>query len=174
MRRASKISLGLRSESVNVLSSGQYLVIPGMNFTCSGAITSFLLGVDVRTQRNGRDQYVSIDTWRPEREFGELNYIHNSTQNITLAARDFSSDGVLQFNLTTPLVFQSGDVLGVYQPPHERSVVRLFYTTQLIPPVGYNVFLPSFNTAFINSTDQLGQSFNGFLLLRPVTSKNIK
>ena len=36
-------------------------------------------------------------------------------------------DGVLQYNLTTPISFQSGDVLGVYQPAKGDSVVRVYY-----------------------------------------------
>ena len=34
---------------------------------------------------------------------------------------------MLQYNLTTPISYQSGDVLGVYQPDQSDSVVRVYY-----------------------------------------------
>ena len=46
---------------------------------------------------------------------------------IELTEGDFVTDGVLQYNLTTPISFQSGDVLGFYQPPEGNSVVRVYY-----------------------------------------------
>ena len=121
VRRASKISSGSgNAVSSNVLSDRQFLVIPGMNFTCRGNITSFLLGVDIRKGILLND-HLRVDLWRPVNNI--FRYV------VSLSAGDFSPDGVLRYNLTTMLTFQSGDVLGVYQPPHSRSVVRLFYTT---------------------------------------------
>ena len=45
-----------------------------------------------------------------------------------LAAGDFSPDGVHRYNPTTPISFQSGDVLGVYQPDRINRLVTLFYS----------------------------------------------
>ena len=59
------------------------------------------------------------------------------TRTINLSAGDFSPDGVLQYNLTTPLSFQSGDVLGVYQPPQSTSVVNLYYRIDSSAPLAY-------------------------------------
>ena len=77
----------------------------------------------VRTD-GGRDKYPEIQIWR---NTGDSTYTRQGNQNIKLAAGDFSSDGVLQYNLTTPISFQSGDVLGVYQPRQQDSVVRVYY-----------------------------------------------
>ena len=52
-----------------------------------------------------------------------------------LAAGDFSPDGVLSYTLPTPLPFQSGDVLGVYQPITHLSVVRLYHFNESNAPV---------------------------------------
>ena len=39
----------------------------------------------------------------------------------------FSPDGVLQYNMTTPMSFQSEDKLGVYQPAKDKSIVIVYY-----------------------------------------------
>ena len=50
--------------SQNQLQEEQFLVIPGMNFTCGGIITSLLLGVDVREL----NEPLVFEIWRPEME----------------------------------------------------------------------------------------------------------
>ena len=129
-KRAEKIS----SVLVNILSQndldGEVRLVPGLTFNCSGKIASLLLGVDVRTVTVNRDEYPEAQLWREDPELSQDNYIiykKNTSQEIRLAAGDFSPDGVLQYNLTTPIQFQSGDFLGVYQPPQDESIVRLFY-----------------------------------------------
>ena len=71
-----------------------------------------------------RTQYPEIQIWRNN---GGNNYTRQNSQEIRLTEGNFSSDGVLQYNLPTPMPYQSGDVLGVYQPPKDKSVVRLYY-----------------------------------------------
>ena len=56
-----------------------------------------------------------------------MNFTRLARQEIRLNPGDFSPDGVLQYNLTTPISFQSGDVLGVYQPVESNSVVTVYY-----------------------------------------------
>ena len=78
-------------------------------------------------------------------------YQLDSRQEIRLAAGDFSPDGVLQYNLTTPLPFQNGDVLGVWQPASSSSVVRLYHDGQTGGPLSYETnFNPSAITINVN------------------------
>ena len=75
--------------------------------------------------------------------------------SIVLAAGDFSPDGVLQYTLPTPMPFQSGDVLGIYQP--RNRVVRLYHFTESNAPVIYNSQSDNASTLAIgnsNITDQ--------------------
>ena len=164
--RARKISARPRNVvSPNMLTSGQFLVIPGMKFTCSGVITSFLLGVDVRN-RGRLNEHLRIDLWRGENNTGFV-YV-SSLDRIRLAAGEFSPDGVLCYNLSRPVFFRSGDVLVVYQP--QSSIVRLFYTTPSTPPIGYDIQdLDYFNTLWVSTSGR--PLFNGSLLLRPVTGE---
>ena len=53
-----------------------------------------------------------------------------ANMSILLAAGDFSPDGVLRYTLDSPLHFQSGDVLGVYQPADANSTVGIFYSSE--------------------------------------------
>ena len=128
-KRAEKIS----SVLVNILSQNdldsEFRLVPGLTFNCSGNIASLLLGVDVRTVTENRDKYPEVQVWRkgPELSPGHIIYNKNTSQEIRLAVGDFSPDGVLQYNLTTPIQFQSGNILGVYQPLQDDSVVQLFY-----------------------------------------------
>ena len=117
-RRAEKIpNAGVSS---NVLNSN-FRIVTGMNFTCSGSLTGLLLGVDIRPG-GGRDQYPQVQIWR-RRAGTNSKYDKQGVQEIRLAAGVFSPDGVLQYNRNPALSFQSGDVLGVYQPLHLFSSV---------------------------------------------------
>ena len=141
-RRAEKIpNAGVSSNFLNL----DFRIVTGMSFNCSGSLTGLLLGVDVRPG-GGRDQYPEVQIWR--RAGTISNYNRRGTQDITLAAGDFSPDGVLQYNLNPALSFQSGDVLGVWQPSTGSSVVRLFHDGQNGGPLSYET---NFNPSSINA-----------------------
>ena len=127
-RRAVKIPEGDRS---NDFLDHEFRLIPDMNFTCSGTITSLLIGAAYRTGRL-RIEYPEVQVWKINPE-GSL-YTRQGSEEIRLAAGDFSPDGVLQYTLTTPMTFQSGDVLGVYQPDQSDSLVTLFYNSDASAP----------------------------------------
>ena len=120
-RRAFKISTS-NGSSANKLGN-ELRLISHTNFKCSGTLTSLLLGVDVRTVINSRNAYPEVQIWRRSL----FLFRRKEKQEIRIAAGDFSPDGVLVYNLTPPMQFQSGDMLGVYQPQQSASVVRLYY-----------------------------------------------
>ena len=168
-RRAEKITSG-NTVSGNLLNS-ELRVIPGLSFTCTGTITSLLLGADVRTEVNGsRDQYPEVQIWRT----GSFDsYVRRSRTNITLTVGNSSTDGVLQYNLANPISIQDGNLLGVYQPPESDSVVRLYYIDDPSAPVAnfrnnsnapLNFILPSANPATIS---------NHHVLILPITGKTV-
>ena len=89
-------------------------------------MTGLLLVGTLRTSGRKR-QYPEVQLWR---NTGGNTYTRQASQEIRLAEGDFSPNGVLQYNLTTPISFQSGDVLGVYQPDHRKSIVRVYYSQE--------------------------------------------
>ena len=151
----------------------QLCVVPDVSFSCSGKITGLLLGATRRAiMDNGtRALYPEIQIWRQNSAI--LNFTRLASQEIKLTEGDFSPDGVLQYNLTTPISFQSGDVLGVYQPKESYSVVTVYYhdsddvmmSTMYCSPWSFASNPPSLLTA-----DQSLKVMNGKqLLILPIT-----
>ena len=123
--RAMKIPGGERSDEGL---EDEFRLIGDTSFTCSGTITNLQLGGTVRGG-GMRTEYPEIQLWRIMT--GSGFYTQQARQEIRLAEGDFSPDGVLRYNLTTPIQFQSGDVLGVYQPEEMESVVRIYYNSEV-------------------------------------------
>ena len=113
------------------LRNNRHSIMPSLEFNCSGTITGFLLGVDVRTEIREagpmtRDEYPTIWLWN---KTDETTYtrVDDSSVEIILGPSNFSTNGVFQFSLLTPLQFTDNQVLGIYQPMDRDSVVRFYY-----------------------------------------------
>ena len=118
----------LRRRADQLVSTGgnldnQFSFLPDDGFNCNGTMTGLLLVAGIRTGGQ-RSQYPEIQIWR---DIGGNMYTKQGSQEIILDDGDFSPDGVLLYNLTTPISFQSGDVLGFYQPRQQNSIVRVYY-----------------------------------------------
>ena len=118
-RRAEKIPFGGISD--NSLDDKFRLLVE--SFSCSGTMTGLHLVGAVRTG-GGRNMYPEIQLWR--NTVGNT-YTRQASEVMQLIAGVFSPDGVLQYNLSMPMSFQSGDKLGVYQPAKDDSIVRVYY-----------------------------------------------
>ena len=121
--------------SGNVLND-EFRLIPDRNFTCNGSITSVLFSVDIQV---GESESPEVQIWRRNdsvsNQFDKID-----SREITLGAGNFTPSGVFQYRLTSPMQFQSGDMLGVYQPPEGSSLVRLYYNrNHSSAPVAYRV-----------------------------------
>ena len=173
-KRAEKI---ISSGIVNILPLNyldrEIRLVPGLKFNCSGNMASLMLGVDVRTVTEDRDEYPEVQVWRegPELSPGHIIYNKNAIQEIRLAVGDFSPDGVLQYNLTTPIEFHSGDILGVYQPPQDESVVRLFYANDPDATITYyrGGSDPNTNDMIIIHVENSPSKVNESMLVIPIT-----
>ena len=128
----------------------------------SGTMTGLLL---VGSVRGGRTQYPEIQIWR---NTGSNIYSRIGSEHITLNEGDFSPDGVLQYNLTTPISFQSGDVLGVYQPRLQDSIVRVYFdsNTSTTYQVNNN---PTSSIIIPNSFSSSAFHDNEWILLSPIS-----
>ena len=119
-------AIGEGDLSGNRLGSDTDWIMPSLEFTCSGTITGFLLGVDVRTENGNRVEYPTIWLWN-KTNGTSYTRVADSSVKIILGPSNFSTDGVYQFSLTTPLQFTANQVLGIYQPREDDSVVRFYY-----------------------------------------------
>ena len=85
--------------------------VPNWNFTCSGRITSVLLGVDLQN----RQQYSQVQIWRRASSvLSQFNKV--GSRQIILNVGNFTPSGVFQYKLISPMQFQSGDVLRIFLP----------------------------------------------------------
>ena len=133
-KRSEKISVGNTVASTGI--SEEMRVMYRLRSSCSGSIASLLLGVKVVAASDHRSLYPELLIYSIKQGFVRRLYLKDGSE-IRLSAGQFSSDGVFQYNLTTPIPFQSGNVLGVYQPPAAKSVVQLFYVNDSTAPVAY-------------------------------------
>ena len=99
--------------------------MPNLRFVCSGNITGFLLGVDVRIDF-GRNKYLRVGLLNVSSST-QYSEVDGSFRSITLSADNFSTSGLIYYELSDPIKYDSNQILGVEQPATVRSIVRLYY-----------------------------------------------
>ena len=93
-------------------------IIPGMNFTCSGNIHSWIFGA----RWNGyTDSFTELQIWRSN---GNGSYI--KVGSTTIMTEDNTTE-IHEYPLSSPLPFQEGDILGFYQPADWKSQLGLLF-----------------------------------------------
>ena len=148
-------------------------VWPGLNFTCDGNVTGVMVGVDVRAAGGGLDDYPQVDVWR---RVGSVTLSRRDASrlvDIAPSIGDFSPDGVLEYNLTIPISFETGDYLGVYQPPNSQSIVRMYFDQENGAP--YAEFDNASNGIFGNllHTGEAPDILNQLVLITIKTGKHL-
>ena len=162
-KRAEKIASINTIPAMNLLNNGLRVFNGDYRFTCSGVLTSLLLGVDVRRVTKNRNRYPEVQVWRIN---AGLTPTRVARQKIRLTAGDFSPDGVLRYNLTPSIPFRNGDSLAVYQPLAFSSVVRLFFAKDP------NASSSNFSSGDIIRLLQTAEGVaNQRILLSPITGK---
>ena len=116
-----------------------YSIRPQLTFTCNGTISELLLAVEVQ---DFRAEFPTFDIWRivPYSK----NMVKVSSTEISLKPSQITTDGVITYTLPSPVAFQTGDMIGIYQPPFDRSWVRLYAA-----PPSSNIYT---SPSFIDST----------------------
>ena len=145
----------------NRLRNDRHSIMPSLEFTCSGTITGFLLGVDVRTDGN---EYPTIWLWN---KTDETTYtrVDDSSVEIILGPSNFSTEGVYQFSLSTPLQFTANQMLGIYQPGGGSVAVRFYYQENN----GQNIYEADVEDEYTLRTEDI--ETNRRPLIYPETSK---
>ena len=119
-KRAELIPKGSPSRDIM---DDEFRLIPDWNFTCNGSITSVLFAGDIQV---GMSDGPQVQIWRRTSSISS-QFAKFDSREITLDAGNFTPSGVFKYRLTPPMQFESGDVLGVYQPSEKSSLVRLYY-----------------------------------------------
>ena len=170
-RRATKIDSDATGVSSTILSPGRFLAMPGWNFSCSGTITSLVVGVEVRDLHGNA---VVIDLWRPSydslRVITGYEWVQDAQTFLNFRPRDFTPDGEYQYHIPgSGIQYQSGDIFGVYQSSNLDSPVRVFYTNQLTAPRTFEVDT-SYDSTYTIQPSGYDLFTAGTVLVRPISS----
>ena len=92
-------------------------LFPDITFTCNGFITKWIVGVEAEDD----DELPELQIWR---NAGGTSY---TIVNFSQLPSNTLSGTVAEYNLSTPLEFQEGDILGVYQPQSQDSALVVYY-----------------------------------------------
>ena len=105
----------------------QQRLFPNITFTCNGSITKWIVGA--KTDMGGL--FPELQIWR---NTGGTS--HTKANFSLLSSSTLDSNNIVEYNLSTPLEFQAGDILGVYQP---RNAALDVYYQERDGPVNYEV-----------------------------------
>ena len=114
----------------NRIGRNRLAIIPRLNFTCNGTITSIRARVEFDDDED-RIEYPSFQIWRLS---STDPLVYNKTGEVELQSNQVSLDsndfGIATINLTgnNTIEVQSGDVVGYYHPPQTRYQVRYLRT----------------------------------------------
>ena len=97
----------------------QQRLFPNITFTCNGFITKWIVGADHEAEND--NELPELQIWR---NTGGTSY---TKANFSQLPSNTLNGTVAEYNLSTPLEFQEGDILGVYQPKHDKSELVVYY-----------------------------------------------
>ena len=109
----------------------QQRIIPSIVFRCNGSITKWIVAARWE-DGGGRNYFPELQIWRSS--FGRL-YRRISTSTLTATAENANS--VYEHTPSSPLPFQGGDILGIFQPSRAASRLRVYYVDNVGPPNYY-------------------------------------
>ena len=131
-------------------------------------LTEVLVGVDIRTETDNRNQYPRIEIWR---ETGN-HYNDPVSVELRLSPHNFTTNGLYHYILPTPLGIEEKNKdyrLGVYQPPDNTSVVRFYKVTG----TGQIGRVKDINKDKISKNNDITQMTSSILLIHPITSMSL-
>ena len=104
------------------INSGRQVIIPNARFNCNGRITNVAASMK---GWSGATNYPIFEVWRPyiySGSYMKIGKVHFSTGSIKGAGRRSSYYTNIPLNSSSQIEFQSGDVIGYYQPSNARQI----------------------------------------------------
>ena len=95
------------------------VVIPAINFSCNGTITSWIIGAKWRNDNNP-EGYIELQIWR----WSSLDQYETVTSTLVMVDSENADSEV--YELATSMDFQEGDLLGYFQPDKDNSRLDLY------------------------------------------------
>ena len=103
--------------------AGQQRLFPGINFTCNGTLKKWTFAAEEKKEGAGRTEYPHFQIWRHSSATNSYDRVGSST----LQPQRTRNLNVYEYVPGTPLGFQVGDILGIYQPSDDHSVFTAYY-----------------------------------------------
>ena len=96
------------------------MIFPDITFTCDGDVVKWIMAG--KWNNDPRNQFPELQIWRLSQD---TTYTKQNGTSIT--ADNKEEDDIYEYTLTTPLSFQSGDILGILQPDKDDSKLQVRY-----------------------------------------------
>ena len=122
--------------------NNQQCLFPDITFTCNGFITKWIIGAEAEND----DLLSELQIWR---NTGGTSY---TKAGFSLLPSNTLTGNVAEYTLNTPLEFQEGDILGVYQPRRDDSALVVYYQER-DGPVNYREGNSALSTVTLGSPD---------------------
>ena len=94
-------------------------IFPDVGFTCSGWLLSWVFGAE---WEGNSQSFIELQVWRPVGGDG----VYTKVGSTTVVTSENRSQ-LYYYNLSSPLAFETGDILGYYQPPSDNSQISLIF-----------------------------------------------
>ena len=94
------------------------VVIPAINFSCNGTITSWIIGAEWRDNDNP-EGYIELQIWRGS----SLDQFQKVNGTLVTVGSENESE---VYEIETSMEFQEGDILGYFQPKKDKSRLNLY------------------------------------------------
>ncbi len=104
---------------------GRQWLFPNMNFSCEGAVTSWIIGAE---WVDGRTNYTEMQIWRLTEPSGSIDtYEIVGRVELRLPVLISNDSEVYEYTVDTPMSFRAGDVIGMFEPKSAASHIQLYF-----------------------------------------------
>jgi len=109
------------------ISDNRIVIVPHLNFTCNGRITNIRIRI---TSDGSGNNFPYIQIWRQSR--APSSQLYNLVDEVQIHSSYHTQLTYLEANIpltgNNTIQFQSGDVIGFYNPSDSRYVIRTITT----------------------------------------------
>ena len=110
----------------------QQRIIPSIAFRCSGSITKWIVAARWE-DGGGRVYFPELQIWRAT----VVTNVYRKISASTFSATAENANSIYEYTPSSPLPFQEGDILGIFQPSGTASRLRVYYVDNVGPPNYY-------------------------------------
>ena len=121
------------------INSGRQVIVPNARFNCNGRITNVAASM---RDWSGANNYPIFEMWRPYRYSGsymKIGVVHFSAGSLKGAGQGSYYYANISLNSSSQIEFQSGDVIGYYQPSNAQ---RKIWSIQTDEYTSYSLTFP--------------------------------